>query len=57
MTTDYSLQVAFGIRNFYQALRAYKEYVTRLQKEVLAMLGLQNAGPLPVCSRDGDDTR
>jgi hypothetical protein len=57
MTTDYSLQVAFGIRNFYQALRAYKEYVTRLQKEVLAMLGLQNAGPLPVCSRDGDDTK
>ena len=56
MSTDYSLQIAFGIRNFYQHLRKDTALVKRLAAAGLVDGGeatLLEAAPLPMTTRDG----
>lgn len=56
MTTDYSLQIAFGIRNFYQHLRKDTALVKALNEAGLVDGGevtLLNAATLPMPTREG----
>lgn len=56
VTTDYSLQIPAGIRNFYQHLRTQKTLVERLEKKNAVQFkadALPNLTPLPRAARGG----
>lgn len=56
VTTDYSLQIPAGIRNFYQHLRAQQSVVERLEKRGAVKFkaeAVPNLKPLPQTARGG----